>query len=128
MIAGLGLEDLLSDHVTLSADEMSLISQQIELRMQQTQVQVNNASQLQRPSWHREASTSVAVCFDLERSIVRRNDMQLADGGTPVVQPPTELKRTEAAPATASLPYAGVVAVSYGHAYQYIRLPISVLQ
>jgi len=41
VIAGLGLDDLLSDHVTLSADEMTMISQQIQLRMQQTQVQVS---------------------------------------------------------------------------------------
>jgi len=43
-IAGLGLDDLLSDHVTLSAEEMTIISQQIQLRMQQTQVQVSHVT------------------------------------------------------------------------------------
>jgi len=46
-IAGLGLDDLLSEHstqATLSADEMTLISQQIQLRMQQTQLQVSDVT------------------------------------------------------------------------------------
>jgi len=45
-IAGLGLDDLMSDHVTLSAEEMTFVSQQIQLRMQQTQLQVSDTTLL----------------------------------------------------------------------------------